>query len=169
MDHQNEISTPENIRKMVLDKNLPLNPMSIYWFSFLTAAMLDFAHNGHQGATPTCLRSVLETFDPYLHTCKISETCHQVHDFLPIGDIPTPLGTSFKYMKIFISSYIESLHHEFYKVINARWLNVSRIPLHVWIYNYGFTCLRLADINGSVHLTWTLNYWWSTNYGFPWI
>ena len=34
---------------MVLHKNLPLNPMSIYWFSFLTAAMLDFAHNGHRG------------------------------------------------------------------------------------------------------------------------
>ena len=91
MDHKNEISAPENIRKMVLHKNLPLNPMPIYWFSFLTAAMLDFAHNGHQGATPTCLRSVLETLDPYLLTCKISETCHQVHDFLPIGDIPTLL------------------------------------------------------------------------------
>ena len=46
--------------------------------------ILDFAHNGHQGATPTCLRSILETFKPYRHPWKISEACHQVHDFLPL-------------------------------------------------------------------------------------
>ena len=99
---KNEISTPDNMRKMVLHENLPLNPMSIYWFSFLTAAMLDFAHNGHQGATPTCFRSVLETFDPYLHTCKISETCHQVHDFLPVGDIPTLLYQIWFYTRLLL-------------------------------------------------------------------
>ena len=32
--------------------------------------------------TPTCLWWFLKTLHPYLSPCKISKTCHQVHDFI---------------------------------------------------------------------------------------
>ena len=51
------------------------------------AAILDFAHTGHQGATPTCMRWFLKTLCPY----QIAKTCHQVRNLHENLDIPTLL------------------------------------------------------------------------------
>jgi len=37
---------------------------------------LDFAHNGHQGATTVCMRWFLKSTYLYLILCQIAETCH---------------------------------------------------------------------------------------------
>ena len=56
--------------------------MSTYLFIFMVvlAAILNLTSRGHQRSRPFCLRWILKTHCPYLTACKISKTCHQVHD-----------------------------------------------------------------------------------------
>ena len=59
---------------MVLQSYMATNSREIQQLQLLVAAILDFACISHQGVTPTCMWSVLETFDPCQHACKISES-----------------------------------------------------------------------------------------------
>ena len=85
----------ENIEKVVLHKYIAKKTAEMAHNIVLVAAILDFAHTGHQGAKPPCLRWFLKTLCPYLTLCQVTESCHQVPNSYEYGHIPSPLRPYF--------------------------------------------------------------------------
>ena len=77
-DFKIDFLAPENIEKMILHKYIAKKTTEMTHNIVLVAAILDFAHNGHQGAKPPCLRWFFKTLCPYLTLCQIAKSCHQV-------------------------------------------------------------------------------------------
>ena len=69
----------ELIKLIIFTYYIPGLLVQIY--SRASVAILDFAHTGHQGATPTCMQCFFKTLCPYLTPCQIAKTCHQVCNF----------------------------------------------------------------------------------------